>query len=199
MKLLNKLTTKTVCGDLRKVAAQYEDGEDVIVMTVYGHANDKKAGTHTMSNGEETRFVKFYGKSAAWPGLKGEGEECRAGNIVLPDIPTALLDAQVRGYEELTKVENWEEKEARKFIAEQDVQYGFQIGITVDAKAITGYRYFAAPLMRPENKDSLDELGDLLEDNAADLMAKRKRLPAPDAASKKKAKRKTKRKAKAQS
>ena len=118
---------------------------------------------------------------------------------MLPDIPTTLLDAQVRGYDELVDVENWEEKDARKFIAEQDVQYGFQIGITVDSKPITGYRYFAAPLMKPANKDSLDELGDLLEENAADLMAKRKRLPAPDAASKKKAKRKTKRKSKAKS
>ena len=192
MKLLNKITTKTVCGDLRKVAQEYEDGEDVIVMTVWGHANDKKPGVSTMANGEESRFIKFFGKCAAWPGLPNEGEQCRAGNAVLPDIPTALLDAMVRSYDELM-AEGWSEKDARKFIAEQDVQYGFQIGITVDSSAIRGYSYFAAPLMEPAQKDSLDELGDTFLEAASDLVSKRKRLPAPDAP---KAKRKTKAKAK---
>ena len=96
-----------------------------------------------------------------------------------------------------------EEKEARKYMAEQDVQYGFQIGISTDETAIRGYSYFAAPLMEPEHKDSLDEMGDLLMDNATEQMSKRKRLPAPDAPkgngrrAKAKTKAKTKRKSKA--
>jgi hypothetical protein len=106
----------------------------------------------------------------------------------------------VRSYDELIdKKGQWkmDPKDARKFIAEQDVQYGFQIGITVDASTATGYRYYAAPMMQPENKDSLDELGDLLAANSAlafEPAPKRARLPAPgDAATtKKKAKRKAK-------
>lgn len=203
MKLLNKLTTKTVCGDLRKVAAEYENGEDVIVMTVWGHAYDKKTGVNTQANGEETKFVKFIGKCAAWPGLRGEGDQCRAGTAILPDIPTALLDAMVRSYAELVDKKGQyklDEKEARKFMAEQDVQYGFQIGITTDETAIRGYSYFAAPLMEPEHKDSLDEMGDMLALAAEEQVSKRKRLPAPDAPGPKrktKGKAKTKRKAKA--
>lgn len=203
MKLLNKLTVKTVCGDLRKVAAEYEDGEDVIVMTVWGHANDKKPGTNTQANGEESHFVKFFGKCAAWPGLQGVGEQCRAGVAILPDIPTTLLDAMVRSFAELVDKKGqyrMEEKDARKLVAEQDVQYGFQIGITTDASAIRGYSYFAAPLMEPVGKDSLDEMGDMLTEAASELVSKRKRLPAPDAPAgngRRKKKATTKKKAKA--
>lgn len=204
MKLHSKLSTKTVCGDLAKVAAQYEEGEEVIVMTIWGHAVNKEAGVNVMSNGDESAYVKFFGKVAAYPGPYGEGEVCRAGIAVMPAIPTALLDAQVRSYKELVDKKGqfkWDEKDARKFIAEQDVQYGFQIGITIDSSSGRGYKFFAAPLMEPENKDALDELGDTLAENSRLMLetaSKRQRLPAPGAAvTKKTSKRKTKRKARA--
>lgn len=211
MKLLNKLTTKTVCGDLSKIAAQYEDGEDIIVMTIVGEAINKEAGVNTQANGEESPFVKFFGKCAAFPGVLNEGEQCRAGIAILPDIPTALLDAQVRSVKELTNKKGqykMEEKAARKIVAEQNVQYGFQIGITVSSTAIRGYSYFAAPLQEPEHKDQLDDLFDTMSQNkiAHEPAPPRKRLTnetvgaAVDkqaAAQKKKAKAKAKRKAKA--
>lgn len=205
MKLLSKLTTKTVCGDLQKIASQYEDGEDIIVMTIVGQAVNKEAGVNTQANGEESPFVKFFGKCAAFPGALNEGEQCRAGIAILPDIPTALLDAQVRGYKELINKKGqykWDEKEARKFIAEQNVQYGFQIGITVSSSAIRGYSYFAAPLQEPEQKDSLDDMFDVANQNriAHEPAPPRKRLTDGSVVKKKaKGKAKAKRKAKAKS
>lgn len=138
MKLLKKLSVKTVCGDMKKWARENFLAEDSTletqdVLRVIGIANKLETGE---------------GDNGAWVAFKGSfkcvnlmtGEECRGGKLFLPDVASDLIETALSD-------EN-----------NDSVEFGFDISIMKNEKSAVGYEYSATPLLEAKEADPLAAL-----------------------------------------
>lgn len=133
MKLVKKLSAKTICGnvkaDVKKLGEGWKQKE---LFRVVGIANGLKTG-----DGEHGPWSAGVGTFKA---VNSEtGEEFRSAVLFLPDVAQDLVIAAVQA-------------------AEGDVNIGFVIGIQEDANSVTGYVYTATPLFKPAEDDPIARL-----------------------------------------
>lgn len=141
MKLLNKITVKTVLGRTPTAALLGEE-KHIDLITVYGDIRTRKEGVHTFGDGaKESSYVKFFGDIRAVRVL--DGVEFRSGTLILPHIAEGVLDAVVQGVDA-------EHNET--------VRFAFGLGIQEDATAARGYVFTAEPLMESTEVDPLEGL-----------------------------------------
>ena len=133
--LIKKMSCKTVCGDVKKLAReQLVDGvKTVAIMRVIGVAQGMVTGT-----GDNGDWVSFKG------GFEGtnliDGAVYKSGKLFLPEVAEDLVVAAL----------NTEGNEA--------VNLAFDISILEDAASATGYVYTATPLMEVEENDPIEQL-----------------------------------------
>jgi hypothetical protein len=153
MKLLKKITVKTVHGKkLDPFSAEENLGAERVVLTVYGRADKAEEGENTLPSGDISKYVKFRGDFIAFPGEMGQGDKCRSGVMILPEVAGDLLAATLRGDDAAA------------------VNFGFLIGIKKTETPI-GYEYFATPLI--EEAADADPLAAIAQQVTA-------KLPAPE-------------------
>jgi hypothetical protein len=151
MKLLKKITVKSVCGkidkDKLKKLLELKDGESLPLMRVFGVAN--KA---TDTESDLGPYVKFRGQ---FKGVSMEtGESYRSGSCILPATAQELL--------------------AGAFTKDvSEVEFAFEIGIHYDETAATQYVYDVESLHEAGQADSVSAL----EAKLSDVLA----LPKPPA------------------
>lgn len=166
MKLLKKLTVKTVHGKkLQAFDTDAEIGAERVVLTVFGRADKAEQGENTLPSGDISQYVKFRGAFAAYAGAMGDGDECRSGVMIIPDVAADLL-ASLLAPEEVTSV-----------------NFGFLIGIKKTETPI-GYEYYASPLM--EDKSDTDPMEAIKQQVVAALPKPKAEKPKGKALAKKK-------------
>lgn len=159
MKLLKKITVKTVHGKkLEPFGSDDPQGAEKTVLTVYGRADKAEPGENTLPSGDISAYIKFRGDFIAYPGPMGEGDKCRSGVMILPDVAGDLLGNML----------------AREGVT--SANFGFIIGIKKTDTPI-GYEYFATPLI--EDKEEADPLAAIAQQVTAKLPPPEK--PAPKA------------------
>jgi hypothetical protein len=157
MKLLKKLTTKTVRGKkFEGFDKEAELGAEKTLMIVYGRADGYVHGTNTMPNGDVSEFKKFKGAFAAVN--SDTEEECRSGLLILPEVAEGLL----AGMLDTEGVES--------------VNFGFKLNVRKTESPI-GYEYNAEPLLSDDSVDPLASVRAALPANALPALA----APAPAA------------------
>lgn len=157
MKLLKKITVKTVHGKkLEGFATEAAQGAERVVLTVYGRADKAEPGENTLPSGDISAYVKFRGDFIAFPGAMGQGDKCRSGIMILPDVAGDLLASML----------------AREGV--QSANFGFIIGIKKTDTPI-GYEYFATPLI--EEEAEADPLAAIAHQISAKLPAPEKAAP----------------------
>jgi hypothetical protein len=130
MKLIKKISIKTVVGNVKAIVKEMDEGESRIIMRVIGKATGSKVGEST------------YG---AWEALKGDfkatnmetGEQFRSGVAFLPDVALDLVIGALNGGDV------------------SSVDFGFDIGVTEDSDSNTGYVYNATPLLEVKESDPI--------------------------------------------
>jgi len=153
MKLLKKITVKTVHGKkLEQFPTESPMGAERTVLTVYGRADKAEPGENTLPSGDISAYIKFRGDFIAFPGAMGEGDKCRSGVMILPDVAGDLLGNMLM----------------REGVT--SANFGFVIGLKKTDTPI-GYEYFATPLI--EDEEEADPLAAI----AHQVKAK---LPAPE-------------------
>lgn len=154
MKLLNKITVKTVLGK-KPNAAIMGDADEFPIMTVYGTVKLSKPGVHTFGDGKESEYVKFIGDIRAV--RTSDGTEYRSRELILPNLAEGALAPVV---------------EALDSEAGESVRFAFDIGMR-KAETATGYEFTAEPLVESEEHDPLAEFGkQLLENRQAPALPK---------------------------
>lgn len=139
MKLLKKISTKTVCGLTVAAIREKATPKGTPLFRVVGVAVGTKSG--------ET-------DKGIWLALRGQfeahnmetGEVVASGTCFLPDAATDMIAAQL-------SVEGC-----------QSVQFAFDVLVKSDETAITGYVYEAKPLLEPSETDPISALRSQLPD-----------------------------------
>ena len=153
MKLLKKITVKTVHGKkLEQFPEADAQGKERCVLTVYGRADKAEAGENTLPSGDISAYTKFRGDFIAFPGEMGQGDKCRSGVMILPEVAGDLLANTLKADDAVS------------------VNFGFMIGIKKTDTPI-GYEYFAVPLI--EEAADADPLAAIAKQVTA-------ALPAPE-------------------
>lgn len=128
-RLINKISSKTVMGDLKLMAAHMLVG-DVKSRELY-----TVIGIARKADGKETDYgtaTKFVGNFSA-VNLQ-TGEEFRSGAAYLPGAAGDMLYGAMGG---------------------DPVEFGFKIGIELDNSAATGYIFTVESLIEPGENDPL--------------------------------------------
>jgi hypothetical protein len=142
MKLLNKITVKNLCGDVKKrvfvkenfneETGELKDGIKIPLMRI--------AGKCTRFEVKETDL----GTSIA---LKGTFQGIDLATNEVARAPTCYLPGSVADTIAATLAEG-----------ASGVEFGFDLYVVTDSSAITSYVYEIVPLMEPSEDDSLNRM-----------------------------------------
>lgn len=131
---INKLSVKSVAGDLKKLAATKELNENIPVARIWGLAG-KKVETGTTDNGD---WLRFTGSFEAVSLITGEHKA--SVKLHLPDIAQNILLGSIENLDDGAKVE-----------------FAFDISITINDTPI-GYSFEAKPLSDLVENDPMMQL-----------------------------------------
>ena len=135
--LIKKITTKTVCGDIKKLAKPLKDGEGMDLVRVFGVARDIKTG-----ESDYGPWTKFLGNFQAINIVSGE--EFKSTACMLPDTASELLEAALQNE------------------GVNEVNFAFDISIKGDSNSTIGYQYVCSPLLEDNDSDPLAKLASSL-------------------------------------
>jgi hypothetical protein len=128
MKLVKKLSMKSMGIDGKAIAKDLKSGESVNVFRIAGTAGGVKRGESTYGT-----WQAFLGSFVAVD-LKDQTRQFQAGMAFLPDVVTELLVKAV----EFSDAETGE-------VGTRDVAFDLTVGIQQDDKSTTGYVYTVTP------------------------------------------------------
>lgn len=147
MKLIKKISVKTVCGKREQEIIGKDNGKDVIgfkdkdVMDVVGVCTATRTGN--------TTFGDFIGLRGQFQATNLEsGEVVRSSQCFLPDDVTDLIVAQL------------------SMDGVSSVEFAFRIGQKASNTSI-GYEYTAIPLLDTQQNDPINSILLKLEDKGA--------------------------------
>lgn len=138
--MIKKLSVKGVCGDVKKFVRDNlsDDKPSVTCMRVVGIAHGVATGT--TDNGDWTAFKGGFEATNIIT-----GETFAAGRLFLPEVAESLVLAALSGDDV------------------DSVNLAFDIGVKINEASVTGYEYFAKPLIKPAENDPLTQLKDSLD------------------------------------
>jgi hypothetical protein len=131
MQFLKKISPKTVCGDVKKIAKAMQNGQTKELMTVYGFAQEME-----MVESDKGTSVRFKGDFEA----VHNNEKYRSGQMFLPGVAEAILY-------------NWLQNSEGA-----QVQFALSLSIRADEDMIVGYEYAAQPLIEDTDADPMDQI-----------------------------------------
>lgn len=133
--MIKKLSVKAVCGDVKKFVRDNLSDEtpSVACMRVVGIAHGMQTGS--TDNGDWTAFKGGFEATNLI-----SGETFAAGKLFLPEVAEDLVLTALSGDDV------------------ESVNLAFDIGVKINESSVTGYEYFATPLIKPSENDPLAQL-----------------------------------------
>lgn len=128
--LVSKITTKTVCEDLRALVKDKDNGTNIPLMRIVGNATSMKSG------------VSNYGE---WTKLLGDficislldSKATRSAQLIMPNVAQNLVTAAMMSADTA------------------NAAFAFDVIVEVSEKSSVGYTFKAASLIAPSESDPL--------------------------------------------